>query len=478
MIDARPHEDYRSYTIAVLLGTYAAAVALAPSLAARIVLAAPLIATPIAAWTLAKPDRWLIAFLGCALVLPPFPVPMGDSGPHVCLAFAALGALAGVLRMREWKLRSQPVHVGLLGYFCVLALSVSFAALYSGADIAAASLARVILFGISIYAFFYTAYGPGRGTASGGLRMVYWAGVASALFACIDFYFQFPAPAGFGPQFVWLDSGVYRRAQGVFYEASTLGNLCAFFLVVTAAALMSFLKGRAVSVSRPALFAGTIVFSSALLLSFSRASLINLLTALVSLLYLQRRRIKIIRLVLIPCSALAAGGIAAHYLFPRFIAVYWDRINASITYLFSATEGVLSGRVESWRILWSFLLENPWHALFGVGYKTLPYSDFIGRPVVADNAYLSALVETGILGLAAMLLFNLAVLRIAFRAARDTSPQAAFFGTCIFCFWIGQTIQMMSGDLLTYWRVLPVYLWALGMAVRHSDESSSARPVQ
>ena len=38
-------------------------------------------------------------------------------------------------------------------------------------------------------------------------------------------------PAGYGPQFVWLDSGVYRRAQGFFYEASTLGNFCAFFLV-------------------------------------------------------------------------------------------------------------------------------------------------------------------------------------------------------------------------------------------------------
>ena len=49
--------------------------------------------------------------------------------------------------------------------------------------------------------------------------------IGSALFACVDFYFQFPAPAGYGPQFVWLDSGVYRRAQGFFYEASTLGQL-------------------------------------------------------------------------------------------------------------------------------------------------------------------------------------------------------------------------------------------------------------
>ena len=93
------------------------------------------------------------------------------------------------------------------------------------------------LFGISIYIFFYTAHGPARGSGSlGGIRRLYWIAAASALFACVDFYYQFPAPAGYGPQFVWLDSGVYRRAQGLFYEASTLGNFCVFFLVMIAVA--------------------------------------------------------------------------------------------------------------------------------------------------------------------------------------------------------------------------------------------------
>ena len=34
------------------------------------------------------------------------------------------------------------------------------------------------------------------------------------------------------------------------------------------------------------------------------------------------------------------------------------------------------------------------------------------------------------------------------------------------CFWAGQTVQMASGDLLTYWRVLPVYFWVLALALR------------
>ena len=36
----------------------------------------------------------------------------------------------------------------------------------------------------------------------------------------------------------------------------------------------------------------------------------------------------------------------------------------------------------------------------------------------------------------------------------------------MFCFWLGQSVQMLSADLLTYWRVLPVYFLVLAWAVR------------
>ena len=118
----------------------------------------------------------------------------------------------------------------------------------------------------------HTAYGPGSyeaGSHEAGsyragpepdrpqpdafraARRLFWIATASALFACVDFYFQFPAPAGYGPQFIWLDSGVYRRAQGLFYEASTLGNFCAFFLVMIAVALARTAQVRSPGVLDP-----------------------------------------------------------------------------------------------------------------------------------------------------------------------------------------------------------------------------------
>jgi O-antigen ligase len=302
-----------------------------------------------------------------------------------------------------------------------------------------------------------------------GARLLYWFGVLSAAFACVDFYYQFPAPAGYGPQFIWLDSGIYRRAQGFFYEASTLGNVCAFFLIMIAVTLLR--PGRERPVSRLALWFGAPVLFAALVMSYSRASLLNLFVALAALLYMERAQIRIGRLLAIAASCLAVGSLAAWQIFPEAAWNYWLRL-AHSQFFFSQTNRVLSGRVANWQIIAAFPASHPWHAILGIGYKTLPYSDLIGHAVVADNMYLSLLVETGIVGLAAFLLLNFAILHTAWRAARRHDLPASFFGTWIFCFWIGQLFQMLSGDLFTYWRVLPLYFWVLAMAARRLRQIS------
>jgi hypothetical protein len=419
-------------------------------------LAAPAAVAPVLWWTLRSPVRWLALFFAAVLLLPPLPIPIGDSGPHPGLLFAAVGLLAGVLWLAEWRIVPTGLNAAFVTLFGVLLASVAPAAAYSGAVAAAGSAARVLLFGISIYIYFYGAYGPGRhADAMRSVRLLYAAAVAAALFACVDFYFQFPAPAGYGPQFVWLDSGVYRRAQGLFYEASTLGNFCAFFLVMIAVA---FTRPRSESpVSRKALAAGGAVFFAALVLSYSRASLINVAVALAVLMWYNRRRVRLARVAVLA----AVGALLTWWIFPSFAQMYWLRLSISAEFLFTRTEGVLSGRVASWQTLAGWIAAHPWQAMFGIGYKTLPYTNYLGSPVVADNMYLSLLVETGVAGVAALVWLNAAILRAAAR-----NSQRSFFSMWMLCFWAGQTVQMASGDLLTYWRVLPVYFWILALALR------------
>lgn len=453
------------------LGLYAAAVALAPKPAGALILAAPLAAAPLGYWLLLRPQRWVVVFFAAVLLLPPLPLGLGNSGPHPSLIVVLFGLLAGLLSLGEWRLQFSPVHRVLALFFCVLSGSVAEAVFYSGAAVGLGSLARVLLFGVSVYIFYYTASGPAARRSEdvfSQLRILFWLAVAAALFACVDFYYHFPAPAGFGPQFIWLDSGVYRRAQGLFYEASTLGNFCAFFLVMIAAALLRP-RGRA-PVPRWALAPAAVVFAAAMALSFSRASLLNVLTAVAVLIWLRRPRIRLGRFLAVGAAVLAAGLLVLRALYPEFAYVYAMRLWTSAQYFFSATEGVLSGRVASWRTVIGFLAAHPWHAIFGVGYKTLPYSDYLGHAVITDNMYLSLLAETGILGLGLMLWLSFEILRSGRRAARSSDPARSFFGAWIFAFWAGQMVQMFSGDLLTYWRVLPLYFWVLAVAVR--DEHS------
>src|SRR6202035_5513079 len=100
---------------------------------------------------------------------------------------------------------------------------------------------------------------------------------------------------------------------------------------------------------------------------------------------------------------------------------------------------------------------------------------FIGVTAVGDNTYLTLLVETGIVGLAAVIALNCAVLVYAFRAAGSASPLRSFCGTWMACFWAGQVVQMFSADLLTYWRVLPVYFFVLALAVREETSDGELR---
>lgn len=465
MTSAAPPLSQRRFLVPFLLGTWAAAIAVVPTLEMKLALAAPAVLFSVSVWVLEAPARWMLCFFAAAVLLPPLPIAWGDTGPHPSLWFAALGLLCGLLWLSRWKISLSGLNGALLAFLMVLVTSAASAALYSGPVIALGTLIRVGLFAISVYVFFYTAQGPGAvADPFRSIRFLYWAAIASALFACVDFQFQLPAPAGYGAQYLWLDSGVYRRAQGLFYEASTLGNFCAFFLVMIA---VSIARPRGETpVSRKALAAGGTVLLAALVLSYSRSSVLNIVTALAVLGWLNRKRIRLMRVLVILTSGIAAAALLIGKIFPEFFEAYWQRLSGSAELLTTATEGVFSGRLASWRVLLSWLAAHPWQAWLGIGYKTLPYTTYLGAPVVGDNMYLSMLVETGVIGLVALVWLNVSIIRASLWAARAADPTRAFLGTWILCFWSGQLVQMLSGDLLTFWRVLPLYFWVLALAVR------------
>src|SRR5712692_1501863 len=135
MITVRAEASRREIFLGASLGLYAAAVALAPSLPAKVALYAPCVLIPLAWWILGGASRWLTLFFLSALLLPPLPIAIGNSGPHAALLFAAAGLLAGVLRASEFRIRADRLAVSLLTMFAILLGSVAMAAIYSGLEI-------------------------------------------------------------------------------------------------------------------------------------------------------------------------------------------------------------------------------------------------------------------------------------------------------------------------------------------------------
>ena len=478
--DWRGHVDWRGQALVAV--AVAAPAGLLPLLLKPMdlaVAAAAMVCIAVLAYAVVAPRRWMILFFAASVLLPPFPI--GGVSLHPSILVAATGLLAGMLRISAFKpLRVQPyatVNGALIALCLALTFSLGFALLYSGFSIAAGSAVRVALFGIGAYVYFSASQGPDRPEPTEALRTaraMFYISMLAALFACLDFVYQFPAQAAFGAQFLWLDSGVYRRAQGLFYEASTLGNFSAFFLVMS---LVALTQPRTRRVLHPAAAsAGVMLFAAAMLMSFSRASAVAAAAACLTLAVLERRRWAASRVLSVLAALVLVAVIAFAYALPEFASGYWQHLGPGLETLLQSPDRVLSGRVEAWRTVAGFIAEHPWQVLFGIGYKTLPNSEYLGRPVIADNMYLSMLVETGVPGLLALIGFNLAVLTVCWRAARA----GTFFGKWMLCFWIGETIQMLSADILTYWRVLPLYFWVLAQAVRRTDlrAGSPAGPIQ
>ena len=455
---------------AIGIGAIAASGILFLPATGSVALAAALGVFPLAWYTFSVPHRWLAIFFAAALLLPPLPLPGGDTGPHPSVVLAGIGVWAGMAKLGQWQLRWTRVHSAFAAMSFAMLVSLGFAALYSGLEIAGASAARVALFLIGVYVYFTSAGGPDamdEAISRRMMRALFWIALAAAVFGCVDFVYQLPAPAGYEPQFVWLKSGVYRRAQGLFYEASTLGNFSAFFLV---GAVVALAGQRSLRIFSPiALRCGLAVFSAALLLSFSRSSVVCAALAVMVLAILERhrwqgRRALMVLAILIPVAA----GVFALAL-PEVAGAYWARIGFTLDRLLLAPDRVLSGRLESWSAIAGFMAEHPWQTMLGIGYKTLPYTEYLGKPVIADNMYLSLLVETGLGGLIALVALNAAILHTCYRATRKGS----FYGKWLFCFWMGEVVQMLTGDILTYWRVLPVYFWVLAQATKDAYADSA-----
>ena len=456
----------RELALGLALGAAGAAVALSGQWRLPLLLACGGLLAALSVWTLAAPYRWLWLFFGLTLLAPPLPFVLGSTGPHLALLAAALGVAGAFARKPALSLPPSGAGLPLMLYLGVLALSAIPALWISGPGEAAGSLVRTALLAITAAVYLAVRHGQPPIDARRWARGLLLLGGLTAAIGCIDFALQLEPPAGYGEQMVWLTDSILRRAQGVFYDAAQFGNVCAFFLVGTATAA---LQGRALRLDK-ALALAAVALVAALVFSFSRGAMLNAAAGLAVLAVLARRSwMRDARLIASAAAVLAASAATALLAAPEFTATYALRFAYTAWRAVADPAEALGVRLDSWSRLLQMLAEHPERLLLGAGYRTLAGGAATGEPLIVDNQWLTTLGETGLLGAGALAILVAAILRASRRTARSANPAAALLGTWSLCFWCGQLVQMLFVDLMTYWRVLPVYLAVLALAERENE---------
>jgi len=418
---------------------------------------------------LARPLACIYAWIGFALLLPPFPFEVSgiEVRLHLAVVVFALTVVVSCLRIREWHVDDTGLAASCLIFLGLLLVSIPLVFLYSGMGVGVQSLLRWMLLCQGFFLMAWLAWGP-LPRQWDPMKLLRWILLASALsgaFAIVDFLQQWEPLVPFAPQYIYLPWGTFRRAQGLFYESSSLGNLSVMMLLL----ILGLNTGarQQLNPHKSVVWLAVPVLAVSLVLSFSRASFVALVIGILVLVWARRSFRFKIRTAAWSLAILACTTLLVALLVPDIGAHYIERLRFTTLGLVRNPSTMLSGRTEMWSVLITFLIDNPMHLLIGIGYKSLPYTDFLGPRILADNMYLSLLVETGLPGLLAFLWLCWVLLVRGYRLTRKARyPSLVGVGYFLLAFWCAEMVQMLSGDILTYWRVTALYFVILGLSLR------------
>jgi O-Antigen ligase len=462
---------WRGATVySALLAATLTALALATDRAVLLVILVSILYVLFALISVREPLALATTFMAILVVLPPFFLSrFGDTPIYISGILLPICLAVVVVRLPDFRLALDPIARG-LGLFLVgTGLSLPFAFWLSGPELGTQSLFRWLMLCQTALIYLLIRGGARIRESRGERRMVQillLAAVLTAAYGIIDFVWPVPLPHPAADQFIWLRSTIIRRAQGVFYESSNFANLCGFFLAMSAAAFLSR-KERLIGFPRSVLLAFIAVLSLAVLVAFSRGAWANVITtvmvfAVASGQLRLRRGVGFFVVLGVPLGVL-------WYYSPELWNYFLDARMGHLVQLFADPNLASSGRFETWSRVVSIMTENPQYLLFGVGYKTLPYTRLFHSEIITDNGYLNLLLETGVLGLSGFLFFCTAVFRTFYRLARFGRGNSAFWSTLLFAFWCGECVQTLTVDAYTYWRNMVVFAGFMALTMNLAE---------
>jgi O-antigen ligase len=282
------------------------------------------------------------------------------------------------------------------------------------------------------------------------IKVVLVSGIIASVLGLVSvvyldsFYVLYPAERYYG----WT-LGPFWRAVGVTLNPNHLSSY--LVIVMLLAMTAGFIKD--LKISRGLCYATTLSCVPALLLSFSRAGWIALVAG-AAVFLLITRAITLTRKVRIALGATCLLGLVVgtfawleptvfEWLTTRVMKTYWLLTSGEVN-------RALAGRLTVWHQVGESFFDHPYA---GIGYKMLPE-----KVVMADNNYLCFLGEGGMIGFSIWIVWLLFVLRDTFRTV-SRHPLGAF----IFSAWVAVLVNMISADVMTFWRTMGLFFSLLAV---------------
>lgn len=416
--------------------------------------------------SLRRPMVFAFTFLAVVMVLPPFYFhAAGDNPVYLSTVLAPIGLAVAAVRWQGLSCLDS-VGRGVLAFLLGIGLSLPYAFILSGDKVGEESLFRWLMLAEMALVYWIIRTSCSAGECARILPWLTVAAVVSAGYGVFDFFWPVPIPHPAADQFIWLESAVVRRAQGVFYESGNFANFCGFFLLATAGAVLTG-RERFLRIRKIYLVPFVVILALAVLFAFSRSAWSSVLMGLFVLVVVSRKT----RLGRALLSFAALGiplllvGLWAPEIWQYLVTV---RIG-DFSRILIDPDSVSSGRLSVWGQVVSILLDNPRYLVLGIGYKTLPFTRLFHGEIITDNGYLSLLLETGIFGLGGFLVLSRAVLGTCLPLARSGRGAAAFWSAVLFSFWCGECVQMLAVDAHTYWRNLIVFTALMACTLNLSE---------
>jgi hypothetical protein len=300
--------------------------------------------------------------IATALVIPPLYLSAQDGEIPIHACSLLLLVLVIIVLLRSELLHLTWDSIGEAGFLSLLtmALSLPFAYWLSGFSVGNQSSLRFLLIFQPWFVYFWiysTDLITKEEQLSRFVKLLLVVGAAAAIYGIIDFYapFQFSHP--FADQFIYLQGAPIRRAQGVFYEASSFGNMCAFFLSLSLLHLYNFRKTASLlHLGMLLLLAG--IFFAGLFLAYSRGSWVNaFVTAGVFLVCQKGLRFRGVAGLL---ALLVTFVFLLYQVSPGIVANFFEWRLANLLEFWSDPAFATSGRWETWEKLFAFFADHPW----------------------------------------------------------------------------------------------------------------------